>query len=137
MPDYNQIAWLPLSAGLTGLGLLASWLVWRRRGAAAGLRTVAWSLIPLAAYLVGAVALLWQIAVAVTGFAVRFVFSPVVWSGIALAGLAAVLFVTAAILRQRGAGGTRPAVAAPATAQAAADDDMAEIEALLRQRGIK
>ncbi|MGH8930083.1 MAG: hypothetical protein ACRDZO_05450 [Egibacteraceae bacterium] len=36
MPDYNQIAWLPPSAGLTGLGLVASWLVWRHRGTVAG-----------------------------------------------------------------------------------------------------
>ncbi|MGH8930078.1 MAG: cellulose synthase [Egibacteraceae bacterium] len=134
MPDYNQIAWLPLSAGLTGLGLLASWLVWRRRGAAAGLRTVAWSLIPLAAYLIGLVALLWQVGVAVVSFGVRFVLSPVVWAGVALTGIAAVLFVTAAVLRRRGVGGKRAVSAAPAQA---ADDDMAEIEALLRQRGIK
>lgn len=35
MPDYSQITWLPLCAGLTVLGLAGSWLAWRRRGAAA------------------------------------------------------------------------------------------------------
>jgi hypothetical protein len=49
MSTYNQIAWLPLAGGLTVLGLIGSWLAWRRRGVAAGLRGVAWSLLPLAA----------------------------------------------------------------------------------------
>ncbi|MFC7745191.1 hypothetical protein ACFQXA_36345 [Nocardiopsis composta] len=34
-----------LGAAITIVGLLISWLVWRRRGAAAGLRGVAWSLV--------------------------------------------------------------------------------------------
>ena len=50
MSTYSQIAWLPLTAGLTLVGLIISFFVWRRRGAAAGLRGVAWSLLPLAAF---------------------------------------------------------------------------------------
>ena len=34
--SYNEVYWLPLCGGLTLLGLIASWVVWRRRGAAAG-----------------------------------------------------------------------------------------------------
>ena len=42
--------------------------------------------------------------VAVGDFAKGFVFSPQVWSGIALAGLAVVLFVVSGPLRRRGVG---------------------------------
>ena len=41
MSTYNQIAWLPLCAGLTGLGLIMSYFVMRRRGSGAGLRLAA------------------------------------------------------------------------------------------------
>ena len=101
MSVYNQIAWLPLCGGLTILGLILSWLAWRRRGAAAGLRGVAWSLLPLAAYLTGAVKMLWQMGSAVSSFAASFVFSPRVWAGVFVAGFALVLFVVSGGMRRR------------------------------------
>jgi hypothetical protein len=184
---YDQIAWLPLCAGLTGLGLVLSYLAMRRRGVGAGLRGVAWSLLPLAAYLTGSIEMFWKMGVAVGDFAKGFVFSPKVWSGIAVAGLALVLFVVSGTVRQRrvnqgkekraagtgagagavpqnrapassgassGASGgqlatrstaTVPASASPAQAPAKArkgksaaddDDDMKDIEDILRRHGI-
>jgi hypothetical protein len=176
---YDKIAWLPLCAGLTGLGLVLSYLVMRRRGAGAGLRGVAWSLLPLAAYLTGSIAMFWKMGVAVGDFAKGFVFSTQVWAGIAVAGLALVLFVVSGPLRRRvgraedqraagsGAGvrtlpkqrtpagggqlATRPTATVPAPsaspAQAPAkarkgksagddDDDMKDIEDILRRHGI-
>jgi hypothetical protein len=41
MSTYDKIAWLPLAGGLTGLGLILSYLVMRRRGIGAGLRAAA------------------------------------------------------------------------------------------------
>jgi len=35
---YDKIAWLPLCGGLTGLGLVLSYLAMRRRGLGVGLR---------------------------------------------------------------------------------------------------
>jgi heme exporter protein D len=177
---YNQIAWLPLCAGLTGLGLVLSYLAMRRRGVSAGLRGVAWSLLPLAAYLTGSIEMFWKMGVAVGDFAKGFVFSTRVWSGIAVAGLALVLFVVSGTLRRRRAeqgedrraagtgAGTRtvpqnrapassggqlatrsaatvPAAASPAQAPAKVrkgksaaddDDDMKDIEDILRRHGI-
>jgi hypothetical protein len=104
---YNQIAWLPLCAGLTGLGLVLSYLVMRRRGAGAGLRLAALSLLPLAAYLTGSIEMFWKMGVAIGDFAKGFVFSPRVWSGIAVAGLAVVLLIVSGPLRRR-AGGLKP-----------------------------
>jgi hypothetical protein len=101
MSTYDQIVSLPLCAGLTGLGLVLSYFVMRRRGLGAGLRGAAWSLLPLAAYLTGAVKMFWKIGVAIADFAKGFVFSTEVWAGIAVAGLAAVLFVVSGPLRRR------------------------------------
>ena len=104
MSTYDKIAWLPLCAGLTGLGLVLSYFAYRRRGAGSGLRWAAWSLLPLAAYLTGSIEMFWKMGVAVGDFAKAFVFSPKVWAGIALAGLAVVLFVVSGSIRRRGVG---------------------------------
>jgi len=98
---YDNIAWLPLCGGLTGLGLVLSYLAYRRRGLGSGLRWAAWSLLPIAAYLTGSIEMFWKMGVAIGDFAKGFVFSPRVWSGIALAGLAVVLFVVSGPLRRR------------------------------------
>src|SRR5437763_5416331 len=115
MSTYNQIAWLPLCAGLTGLGLVATWFAFRRRGLRAGLRGAAWSLLPLAAYLTGAIEMIWKMGTAIGDFATSFVFSPKVWSGVAVAGVAALAFVVSGLLRR-----TRPA--AKGKPRAAAED---------------
>jgi hypothetical protein len=94
MSTYDKIAWLPLCGGLTGLGLVLSYLVMRRRGLKSGMRWAAFSLLPLAAYLTGSIQMFWKMGAAVGDFAKGFVFSAEVWSGIALAGLAFVLFVS-------------------------------------------
>ena len=101
MSTYDKIAWLPLCGGLTGLGLVLSYLAMRRRGIGTGLRWAAWSLLPLAAYLTGSIEMFWKMGVAIGDFAKGFVFSPRVWSGIALAGLAVVLFMVSGPLRRR------------------------------------
>ncbi|WP_433238360.1 cellulose synthase [Streptosporangium sp. CA-135522] len=116
--SFEQIAWLPLCAGVTGVGLVLSFLTMRRRGAVAGLRGVAWSLLPIAAYLTGALPTLWQIGSAVVGFFAGAVFSPMVWAGVAVTGLSLVLFLVTGALRGRrraaSTGSEAPAVAASA-----------------------
>ena len=139
MGEIDNATWQALGLTLTVLGLAASVVLWRRRGAASGLRAVAWSLLPLAAGLTGTLRLLWEIADSVVTWATRLVFSPVVWLGIVLAGVSAALFVVSGILRRRTP--SRRAVAGtPAPAQGrpagSGDDDMAEIEALLKKHGI-
>jgi hypothetical protein len=99
--SYSQIEWLPLTAGLTLIGLIVSFFVWRRRGAAAGLRGVAWSLLPLAAYLIGAIELLWRFGTAIGNFATSFVFSPRVWAGIIVVIVSVLLFFVSGGLRGR------------------------------------
>jgi hypothetical protein len=112
MSTYDKITWLPLCGGLTGLGLILSYIAMRRRGLGSGLRGAAWSLLPLAAYLTGSIKMFWKMGVAVGDFAKGFIFSTQVWSGIALAGLAVVLFVVSGPLRRRRAPRTKDTRAA-------------------------
>lgn len=136
-----------ISLGVTLLGLVISWGVYRRRGAGTGLRGAALSLVPLAAAMTG-----------VTEFFVDLAFSPVKWAGVAVAGLAVLLYMAsgAMLSRRAGGGGEAPkgakaakggegrrtagrsggakgAVEGPARG---GDPEMAEIEKILRDRGI-
>lgn len=104
MSTYDKIAWLPLCGGLTGLGLVLSYLWGRKRGIRSMLRGAAWSLLPLAAYLTGAIEMFWKIGVAIGDFGSSFVISARVWSGIAVFGVAVVLFVATGGIRRRGRG---------------------------------
>ena len=92
---YNSIAWFPLTAGLTAIGVILSYYGYRKRGLRAALRGAAWSLLPIAAYLTGSIEMFWKIGSAIGNFATGFVFSPVKWAGIGVAGLAVVLYLSA------------------------------------------
>jgi hypothetical protein len=145
---YSMIALL-VCAGLTAAGLVLSWLAGRRRGLSTGLRGAAWSLLPLAAYLTGAVPMFWRIGTAIGSFAVSFVFSPLVWSGLIVTGLAVVLFVVSGTMRARRRARAAGQAAVPggqagrAVEQgkpgrpAAGDDDFGEIAGILRKHGIR
>jgi hypothetical protein len=149
---FDNATWQALGLTLTIVGLAVSALLWVRRGAVSGVRGVAWSLLPLAAGLTGVLRLGWEITDAVVSWAGRLVFSPVVWLGLVVAAVSAVLFVVTGFARRRRSGGTpaavtaegRPAAAAPAgrkppaqpAQQSAVDPELADIEELLRRRGI-
>lgn len=151
MNGIDTSTWQALGVTLSVVGLLLSVLLWRRRGPAAGLRGIAWSLLPAAAGLTGTLRLLWQVGDEVASWAVRLVFSPLVWAGIVLAGVSVVLFGVSGAMRSRGVGGPKPGgkekslpaqrsapAAGPAKPPAAKDDDdMDDIEAILRKHGIQ
>jgi hypothetical protein len=166
MSTWNSIGGA-VCVAISAVGLVASFLVWRRKGAVRGMRAVAWSLIPLVAYLTGAVLLVGRIVNAIVRFAGSFVFSPKSWAGVIVLGLVVVLFLTSGGLpllnwrksRERrkraaadraadkatsrpAAGGTGEQAAVATRRQAhearpSGDEDMSEIEEILRQRGIK
>lgn len=118
---FDQIAWFPLCVGLTAAGLVLSFMAFRRRGAASGMRVAAWALLPLAAYLTNALQALWTIGSTLVGFVTSLVFNPLVWAGVAVAGLSVVLFVVSGVLRGRKlakAGGGKKAGEAAAEAPA-------------------
>jgi hypothetical protein len=93
--SYSSIAWLPLALGLTILGLVLSYLTYRRRGLRPAMMGTAFSLLPIAAYLTGAIEMLWKVGAAIGQFGSGFVFSPMKWAGIGVTGLAIALFLAA------------------------------------------
>jgi hypothetical protein len=161
-----------ICVAVTVVGLGLSWRLWRKSGATRGIRGVAWSLLPLAAYLTGAVGLLGRLVNAIVRFAGGFVFSPKSWAGVIVVGVAVLLFLTsgglpllnwrkarerrkaaaaasrdsdsrAAVPAARRRGGAQaadpPAVGAPAAQgpAGAGDDDLSDVQEILRRRGIK
>lgn len=126
-----------VSAAVTVVGVLGSWLAFRRRGAASGMRGLAWSSVPMAAYLTG-----------LTKFASDLVFSPVKWTGVAVFGLGAVLYVASGAMLRRGTGrteigqrerakkATQPKQQGGGELTTASDPDLADIEKILKDRGI-
>ena len=147
--------WAALTAALTVAGGIWTWIAFRRRGAVNGLRALGFTLLPAAAWLTGTLEVVVEIAGSVTDWATGLVFDVFTWAGVGLAGLAVVLFVVSGFLRDRQlgraqAGGSAPGRvdrkapdALPRTSssgpagRSAVDDDLADIEALLRKRGIE
>jgi hypothetical protein len=139
----DSITWYALGVMLTGIGLALSYRAYQRRGVVAGVRGVAWSLIPLALALTKTLKLAGEITDDIGRWATNLVFSPTVWLGICVAGVSVVLFGISGFLRGRGVeppskkpSGSAPAVTKSGRTPAVADDDMADIEAILRKHGI-
>ena len=136
----DDVAWGALAVALSVLGGIWTWSAYRRRGLAAGMRGASFTLLPIAAYLTKTLEMFGEIGDAVVDWAVALVFSPRVWLGIIVAGLAVVLFVVSGWLGARRGDkpkkvkrGDQPKEVGGATA---VDDDLADIEAILKSRGI-
>ncbi|HEX6472406.1 MAG TPA: hypothetical protein VF069_25160 [Streptosporangiaceae bacterium] len=141
-----------ISLGITVVGLAGSWGVYRRRGAASGMRGAAWSLVPMGAYLTGT-----------TKFLADLALSPSKWAGLVVVGLAVMLYMVSGVMLRRGAGAGGPGDGrardggAPKAATARGErgerggkkaiergkpdvsglgDDLGDIEEILKRRGI-
>ncbi len=68
------------------------------------MRGLAWTLLPVAAWLTGSLKLVTGILEDIVNWAARLVFSPAVWLGIVVAGVAAALWVLSGVMRARGIG---------------------------------
>lgn len=152
-----------ICGGLTVIGLVLSYFRWRRKGPRAGFRLAAWSLLPLAAYLTGTVTLISRISSAIVNFGGSFVFSTKTWVGLVLAGLTVLMLLISGGIpltsrrkaRKAAQAGGQPAAAPGRSAGQAAlgpgssstakkakrgaapeDDDLADVQEILRRRGI-
>lgn len=157
----DDAAWLALTVALTLVGAIFTLFAFRQRGATAGIRALAWTLLPVACYLTKTTETLVEIAGSVADWATGLVFSPVVWTGIALFAVSALLFVVSGGLRLRlldagraARGGAEPSrntkqtkrgntdndstkSPRPSTAPAdEGDDQLDDVEEILRRRGI-
>jgi hypothetical protein len=153
----NNIATGPICLTVTIVGLILSFLAWRKKGLRSGMRGVAWSLLPLAMYLTNAVRLVGRIGSAIVQFAGAFVFSPKAWLGVIFVAISALLFLVSGGIplfsgtrkrnknrRQKARAGQpepEPTAAIPPAQRQApmppAGDDMGDVEEILRRRGIK
>ncbi|MDP3892755.1 hypothetical protein [Nocardioides sp.] len=154
---FDRTTWQALTVVVTLAALLATVVIWKRRGVVAGLRTLAVAMLPVAAYLTGALRMFFEIGEAVARFVTRLTFSPVVWAGVVVLGVAVVLLLVAGVLDRRGVGRRprkdgaagsgeetgrtrrgRKAVPAPGRGDAGedADPELDDIESLLRKHGI-
>ena len=160
MPAVDTVL-LPLCVGLSLLGIIVTALAWRRGNKGRVVQGVGLALAPVALYFSGLLRLLWNGVVAVGNWAAAMILSPTVWFGLGLLGLCVVLWVVGGLVARRSRG--RKTAAVPATGRTAAlpaasgrapaktpakpaaqgkaappvDDDMADIEALLKSRGIE
>ena len=139
----------PVFIAITVAGLILSGIAWRRKGARSGIRGVAWSLLPIAAWLTHALPLIGRIVSAIVQFAGAVVLSPRVWLGVILVGVSAVLFVVSGGIplvrwrkRHREDHDDRPATAqvavtAPKARGKAApeDDDLSDVRDILKRHG--
>ena len=146
----DEVTWTALTAVLTAVGAAWTWYAFRHRGVASGLRGAGLTLLPPAAFLTGTMEMFTEIGTSVVDWATSIVLSPVVWAGIVLAGLSVVLLGTSAALRERGKGeapeesGRRTRAARKRGELAAGekkgepllDDDLSDVEEILKRRGI-
>jgi len=139
----DVVLWLPwallLSAGAVVLGVRSV----RRGDRVRALWWLGWALMPPALLLTGTLRLVGRVAAAFADWATSVVFSPTTWLGIVLAVAAGALLGTARWLgrRQRLARGESPKrtlrpTGRPTRGGDAVDDDLADIEEILRRRGI-
>lgn len=141
----NEVTWGALALALTVLGSSYTWWAFRNRGAAAGTRGAGLTLLPAAAWLTGTLEMFTEIAGSVADWATHLVLSPLVWAGVVLAGLSVLLLGVSGFLRSRttpAATNARTGDAAlppgrPARREPVLDDDLADIEAMLKRRGIE
>jgi len=158
--------WLSIATGTTCLivtivGLILSAIAFRKKGVRSGMRGAAWSLLPLVMYLTGSIRLVGRLGSAIVSFAGSFVFSPKAWLGVILFGVAVLLFLISGGIpllggtrkrskarrdRARGqqlAGDQQLSTSVPPARQqadmppAASDDDLGDVQEILRRRGIK
>ena len=154
MPAVDTVL-LPLCVGLALLGVIATGIAWRRGNKGRVIQGIGLALAPIALYFSGLLRLLWDAIVAFGTWASKIILSPAVWFGLSLLGLCVVLWVVGGLIARRSTGTKSKAVSAESSASALPakksgkasgktrqseppiDEELAEIEALLKSRGIE
>jgi hypothetical protein len=148
----------PVFIVVTVAGLVLSAIAWRKKGARSGIRGIAWSLLPAAAWLTHALGLIGRIVSAIVQFAGAFVLSPKAWLGVILVGVSALLFLVSGGIplvgwrkhhkaaKEKAAADQSPVRGKPtasvepargkSTVKAEADDDLADVRDILKKHGI-
>jgi hypothetical protein len=147
----NDVSWGALALSLSVLGGIYTWWALRHRGVTAAVRATGLTLLPLAAWMTGLLQVFGDISDSLAHWLTRLVFSPSVWLGMIIGFVAVVLIGGANAVTRRmpaeakqtrrsrrtAAEPSSPkAVSRPARQDQLIDDEMAEIQAILKKRGI-
>jgi hypothetical protein len=145
----NDVSWGALALSLTVLGGIYTWWALRNRGITAAVRGAGLTLLPLAAWMTGLLEVFGEITDSIAHWLTRLVFSPAVWLGMVVFFVAFVLIGGANLVSRRvtpdkpsrrerraAAQPSPKAVARTSPHDALIDDEMAEIQAILKKRGI-
>ena len=155
MPAVDTVL-LPLCVGLALLGVIATGVAWRKGNKGRVIQGIGLALAPIALYFSGLLRLLWDAVVAFGTWASTIILSPAIWFGLSLLGLCVVLWVVGGLIARRSTRAKSKAVSSESTTNALPakkgsgmasgksrqseppiDEEMAEIEALLKSRGIE
>jgi hypothetical protein len=144
-------AWWPWAGALTVLLLVLTVVTWRKRGAGPGLKLLGVSFMPMAAILLGLQRTLELVITTVWDFIRQFVGITTAWIGLGMAAFGVLLYLLGGAINARqlsraragdpGAvqSGDRPAVGAAGTGKTKkqdGDEDLSDVEEILRRRGI-
>ena len=150
MPQADTVL-LPICVAIALIGVILAGLAWRRGSKGRVLQAAALAIIPFGLYLTGFLRVLWDAVVDIVRWAVRLVFSPTLWIGFALIAFCIALFVVGLVIsrlsgeakpkekksvKSGGGGPGRPSVGS-GKQTTEEDPELAEIEALLKSRGIE
>lgn len=145
----SSLAWLPWTILLSGLGLFAAWLAFRKGDRSAVVRRLGWAVLPWGLYFMGLIRFTARVADAVVDWASGFAFSPLAWLGVGLSVVSVLMIGGGAFLSARrgrrraessevaDSGSAEPVTSRPSKRPAKVDDDNDEIEAILRRHGIE
>lgn len=145
----SSLAWLPWTILLSGLGLFAAWLAYRKRDWSAVVRRLGWAVLPWGLYFMGLIRFTARVTDALVDWASGFAFSPLAWLGVGLSVVSVLMIGGGVFLSGRrgrrtagpsGTSQTEPPKQVPSRRpkqQTAADDDTDDIEAILRRHGIE
>jgi hypothetical protein len=141
----NDVSWGALALALTALGGIYTWWALRHRGFSAAVRAAGITLLPLAAWMTGLLQVFGTVTNAFLHFFTRLVFSPLVWLGVLIFFVAFVLIGASNFVRRRQEPQAKTpnrrtdspkAVRQTPEHDPLIDDEMAEIQAILKKRGI-
>ena len=138
------MSWGALALALTALGGIYTWWALRHRGFAAAVRAAGFTLLPMAAWMTGLLQVFGTVTNAFVHFFTRLVFSPAVWLGVMVFVVAFVLIGASNFVTRRREPAPeapkrrdKPKAVGPTTKpDPLIDDEMAEIQAILKKRGI-
>jgi len=138
VPGQTSLWWLPWVVALSAIATWWALSAWRKGQHAAAARRLGWATLPWAAWLLGMFTLGWRIGSAFGDWGTRFVFNPAAWLGFILAGVAIVLIWAGSRFASDSAGDElEPSRKRSRSVESSSgSDEFADIEAILKKRGI-